>query len=63
VGKDCACELCRWHRASRLNPAEDGVAHAVEEVRRFAVALRRRLALAALLCGVSALERLILNQR
>jgi hypothetical protein len=53
----------RWHRASRLAPAKDGVAHAVEEAAALLLLLAADLRVQLFYAGVSALERLILNQR
>ena len=53
--------MYRWHRASRLAPAEDDVAHAVEEATASLLLLAADLRLQLFYAGVSALERLILN--
>jgi hypothetical protein len=55
--------MYRWHRASRLAPAEDGVAHAVEEAAAPLSLLAADLRLQLFYAGVSALQRFILNQR
>jgi hypothetical protein len=47
--------MYRWHRASRLAPAEDGVAHAVEEAAASLSLLAADLRLQLFYAGVSAL--------
>jgi hypothetical protein len=53
----------RWHGTSRLAPATDGIAHAVEEAAASRLLLATDLRLQLFYTGVRALERLILNQR
>jgi hypothetical protein len=53
----------RRHGASRLAPAKDCIAHAVEEAAASLLLLAAHLRLQLLDAGVGALERLILDQR
>ena len=51
-----------WHGAPRVAPAKDGLAHAIEEAAALLLLLAADLRLELFYAGVSALERLILNQ-